>query len=196
MIELDSFPIAVGYYDGEQSLTQDELSAAIEAMLFAHGDPLAAVEIAAALSISEARVQQMLKQMVERYGSDDRGITLTEVAGGWQLVTKPNYLPYLRGILTPNNTRYKLSTAALETLAIIAYRQPITRAEIEAIRGVKVEKAINTLLTLDLACEAGRRDGIGRPILYATTQRFLLHFGLKSLDELPRNETFAAHQSI
>ncbi|MGE5652647.1 MAG: SMC-Scp complex subunit ScpB, partial [Bacillota bacterium] len=157
--------------------------------LFAHGDPLPIAEVAAALTVSEALISQVVVEMVGAYAADDRGITLTEVAGGWQLVTKPSYLPYLRSVLTPNNTRYKLSSAALETLAIVAYRQPITRAEIEAIRGVKAEKAINTLLALDLVYEAGRREGVGRPILYATTERFLLHFGLRSLDDLPKDHS-------
>lgn len=185
---MDKFPLDLGYYEGEQTMTRDELKAAIEAMLFAHGDPLTLGEMVAALTIGEGLGEQLLKEMTERYADEDRGITLTEVAGGWQLVTKPTYLPFLRHILTPSNTRYKLSSASLETLAIVAYRQPITRTEIESIRGVKAEKAITTLLALDLIVETGRREGVGRPILYATTDRFLLHFGLKSLADLPKND--------
>lgn len=185
---MDKLPVDLGYYDDTPSLTREELGAAIEAMLFAHGDPLAVAEMAEALAISEAMTSQLLGEMVAGYAVEQRGITLTEVAGGWQLVTKPSYLPFLRRILAPSNTRYKLSTAALETLAIVAYRQPITRGEIETIRGVKAEKAINTLVALDLVCEAGRREGVGRPILYTTTERFLLHFGLRSLQDLPKND--------
>ncbi len=188
---MEKLPLDLGFYeDNAQPLAQDELRAAIEAMLFAHGDPLTIAEIAEALIISHALASRLIAEMVERYAVTERGITLTEIAGGWQLVTKPTYLPYLRRILEPSNTRYKLSTAALETLAIVAYRQPITRAEIEGIRGVKAEKALNTLVALDLVYEAGRREGVGRPILYGTTDRFLLHFGLKSLHDLPQNERF------
>lgn len=185
---MDKLPVDLGYYEGTEGLTRDQLCAAIEAMLFAYGDPLSSAEIAAALEIDGSLARLLLDEMNRRYQAEDSGLTLTEVAGGWQLVTKPAYLPYLRRILTPSNTRYKLSTAALETLAIIAYRQPITRAEMEAIRGVKAERAISTLLALDLILEAGRREGVGRPILYVTSDRFLLHFGLKSLAELPRND--------
>jgi segregation and condensation protein B len=162
-----------------------EKKAIIEALLFASGEEgLSHKQIAAALEISEEEVSELIKQMKQAYEQEERGIMLVEMAGTLQLVTKKAYAPYLQK-LVESPTTSSLSQAALETLAIIAYRQPITRAEIEEIRGVKSDKPLQTLLAKALIKEIGRAEGTGRPILYGTTKEFLDYFGLKTLDELP-----------
>ncbi|GMB07800.1 segregation and condensation protein B [Thermolongibacillus altinsuensis] len=162
-----------------------EKKAIIEALLFASGEEgLSHKQIAAALEISEEEVSELIEQLKQAYEQEERGIMLVEMAGTLQLVTKKEYAPYLQK-LVESPTTSSLSQAALETLAIIAYRQPITRAEIEEIRGVKSDKPLQTLLAKALIKEVGRAEGTGRPILYGTTKEFLDYFGLKTLDELP-----------
>ena len=119
----------------------------------------------------------------EDYQSKNRGICIRRVAGGYQLVTKPDFDNLIRQLVSQQEL--KLSSAAMETLAIIAFKQPVTRSEIEAIRGVKVDGVVNTLLDVGLICEAGRKDSIGKPILYGTTELFLTTFGFYSLEDLP-----------
>ena len=121
--------------------------------------------------------------MEEDYQSKNRGICIRRVAGGYQLVTKPDFDNLIRQLVSQQEL--KLSSAAMETLAIIAFKQPVTRSEIEAIRGVKVDGVVNTLLDVGLICEAGRKDSIGKPILYGTTELFLTTFGFYSLEDLP-----------
>lgn len=160
-----------------------ELMGQIEALLFAAGDPVPAKKIGEILGIAEEEVWRLVAQMQTQLRQPERGLVIMDVAGGLQLGTKPAFKAIIERLgRTPPAT---LSQAALETLAIIAFRQPVTKAEIEHLRGVKVDSAINTLLERNLIKELGRKDAIGRPILYGTTEYFLRAFGLKSLQELP-----------
>jgi len=162
------------------------MSAALESLLFAAGDEgLTIKQIAGSLEITEKEVSHLIAELHSSYESDDnRGITLAILAGTYQLVTKRKYSNILQK-LVENSQTSSISQAALETMAIIAYKQPITRLEIEEIRGVKAERPIRTLLSKGLIKEVGRKEGIGRPILYGTTKEFLDYFGLMNLHELP-----------
>lgn len=162
----------------------DRLLGALEALLFAAGEPLTVGEIAGLLQVEKAQVWNLLGTLREQYSAENRGLMLREVDGGFQLVTKPDFYQLLMALC--QSREVKLTNAALETLAIIAFKQPVTRAEIEAIRGVKVDGVLNKLLELELINEAGRKKSLGNPILYATTGKFLTVFGLASLDDLPR----------
>jgi segregation and condensation protein B len=157
--------------------------ALLEAVLFAAPEPIPLERLAEVLEMPLWECKQVLSRYADALQGLDRGIRLRQVAGGWQLVTKPELLDAVARLA--GQRKYKLSRPTIETLAIIAYRQPITRAEIEDIRGVKVEKALATLLEKDLIREVGRKDTVGRPILYGTTDLFLEYFGLNSLDDLP-----------
>src|SRR5690554_6108128 len=157
----------------------------IEALVFASSEPVRLREIAEILGIHEYTVRDLLDDLMSEYSQNQRGIQITQVAGGYQFATNPAYADFIKKMKkTPRPS--PLSQAALETLAIIAYKQPITRAEIEALRGVRVESSLATLIEKGLIQEAGRKDAPGRPILYTTTGRFLLYFGLNSLDALPK----------
>ena len=162
-----------------------EWKAIVEALLFAAGDEgLSIKQIAVVLEIQEQAAEEILSDLQLDYKQDDRGIELVEVAGAYQLTTKRKYATYLKRLVeTPSSST--LSQAALETLAIIAYRQPITRTEIEEVRGVKTDRPLQTLVSKALIKEVGRSDGSGRAILYGTTKGFLEYFGLKTIEELP-----------
>lgn len=155
----------------------------IEALLFASGGPLPLAKIAQVLEIEVDNVQLLLAQLNDDMADSNRGLTIVEVAGGYQLCTKPELSEIIERLANVRET--KLSTAAMETVAVIAFKQPITKQEIEAIRGVKVDKPLATLIDRGLVKELGRKETIGRPILYGTTEDFLQCFGLKSLAELP-----------
>ncbi|MDP4162506.1 MAG: SMC-Scp complex subunit ScpB [Bacillota bacterium] len=158
----------------------------LESLLFAAGDEgLTLKQISEALEIEISIVESILEELKQEMDNDlNRGIIIVQLAGTYQLATKKENAPYLKKLVdSPGNTT--LSQAALETLAIIAYRQPITRAEIEEIRGVKTERPLHTLMSKAMIKEAGRAEGTGRAYLYGTTKEFLDYFGLKSLDELP-----------
>jgi len=157
----------------------------VEAMLFAAGSPLSVAELAAAGGLDPALVAQVVEHLVQEFGASGRGVALEQLGGGYQLLTRPEYAPVLEK-LGKTRTPPVLSRAALETLAIVAYRQPVTRAEIDAIRGVRSDATIATLVERGLICEEGRKPVVGRPLLYATTRGFLEQFGLGSLDGLPR----------
>ncbi|MGE5482190.1 MAG: SMC-Scp complex subunit ScpB [Bacteroidota bacterium] len=157
---------------------------ALEALLFATDQPLSLERLAYILDVPAEAVQAELEQWWEDRAARPHGVELQEVAGGYRLTTAPQYRELVAKVhVIPD--RSGLSRAALETLAIIAYRQPISRPEIDQIRGVRSESAINSLLERGLIEEAGRADTIGHPILYRTTRRFLLEFGLRSLADLP-----------
>ena len=155
----------------------------LEALLFAAGEPLGVPQLADLLGLNKPQTWELLGLLQEEYNTDKRGIELREVAEGWQLCTKACHHEAI--LQLANTQELKLSNASMETLAIIAYRQPVTRAEMEAIRGVKVDGVVNTLLEWELIAEAGRKETAGRPILYKTTKRFLEVFGLKTLKDLP-----------
>ena len=158
----------------------------VESLLFVAGeDGLTAAQLAQAAETDGEAVGRALALLRELYESDGRGIMLAELAGTFRLVTKPEHADAVRRLLE-NPTSQSLTQASLEVLAIIAYRQPITRVEIEEIRGVKSERPVQTLITRGLIRETGRAEGTGRAILYGTTDAFLDHFGLAALDELPK----------
>jgi segregation and condensation protein B len=168
----------------EQNTKTPGLFAIIEAILFAAAEPVSVDTLAKTLQVSEAAVTDVLVELRgEMDGNSRRGVTLREVAGGWQMATKSELYEYVAMAQRRRNIR--LSRPTLETLAIVAYRQPITRMEIEALRGVKVEKVLATLLEQNLIAEVGRKEALGRPILYGTTQEFLVRFGLNGLGDLP-----------
>lgn len=175
----------------------------IEALVFASPKPLTAKEIAAALraaangsedqdalafgKVKEAAILAILEELKIGYISGERAFQLVEKASGWQIVSHPDYGLWVRQ-LYPESKPARLSGPALETLAIIAYRQPITKADIEAVRGVSVDGMVQMLLERSLVRIAGRAELPGRPLLYETTQYFMEHFGLRSLDELPNSD--------
>lgn len=162
-----------------------EWNSIVEALLFASGDEgLSLKQLTMVLELEEQEVVGIMTELVENYKQKDRGIELVEVAGHYQLTTKKEHAIYLKKLVESPGSG-SLSQAALETLAIVAYKQPITRAEIEEIRGVKTERPIQTLVSKILIKEVGRAEGTGRAILYGTTKEFLEYFGLKSTEELP-----------
>ncbi|MEH7107399.1 SMC-Scp complex subunit ScpB [Bacillus sp. JJ1764] len=158
----------------------------LESLLFAAGDEgLSLKQIAEVMEIDEFKANEVVDELNRQYETDsNRGIMIVQLAGSYQLATKKVNANYLKKLVdSPNTTT--LSQAALETLAIIAYKQPITRTEIEEIRGVKTERPINTLMAKALIKEVGRAEGTGRAYLYGTSKEFLDYFGLKNLNELP-----------
>ncbi|MZP28177.1 SMC-Scp complex subunit ScpB [Heliobacterium undosum] len=162
------------------------MSRVIEALLFVSSDPLSIETIAEATGFAAEEVRELLAGLKAEYDGQERGWQLEEVAGGFRLSTRAEFAPYIERLLrTPQQG---LSNAALETLSIIAYHQPVTRAEIEQIRGVKADRSLATLLGKGLIQEVGRKEALGRPILYGTTDSFLRHFGLRSLADLPKLE--------
>ncbi|MDQ0339179.1 segregation and condensation protein B [Caldalkalibacillus uzonensis] len=166
-------------------MDRKQLLSVIEGLLFVAGDEgLEAKQIADVLEIRKEAVPQLIEEMKKQFKQQNRGIQVIEIAGSYQLTTRPEHAPYFEK-LAYSPSHATLSQAALETLAIIAYKQPVTRAEVEEVRGVKSEKAINTLLNKSLIREVGRKEGTGRAILYGTTKEFLDYFGLNSLDDLP-----------
>lgn len=163
----------------------DKMKAIVEGLLFIVGDEgIDSKQIADVLQISEIVAVELIENLKADYKKKSRGIDLVEVAGVYQLTTKREHAEYFKR-LVESPTTSTLSQAALETLAIIAYKQPITRAEIEEIRGVKTERPLSTLMSKSLIKEVGRAEGTGRAYLYGTTKDFLEYFGLKTLDELP-----------
>jgi len=173
----------------------------VEAILFASQKPVSAKElsnflkgaaeaakedpsIACFAKVKAPQLQDAIEQLEKEFAETGRSFEIRESAAGWQLVTKADFAPWLRQLF-PENRQARLSAPAMETLAIIAYRQPITRADIEAVRGVAVDGVMQTLLDRNLVRIAGRADIAGRPLLYETTQFFMEHFGLKNLDDLP-----------
>lgn len=160
----------------------------VEAVLFASDEPLTALEIARAdETLDEDRVEAALEALRVAYDDSGRAFELREVAGGVQIATRPEFAPYLERFDTVAKPT-RLSGPALEALAIVAYRQPISRIEIEYVRGVNSSGVIRTLLDRELIHVAGRGEGVGRPVLYGTTRRFMEHFGFASLEDLPRPE--------
>lgn len=158
--------------------------AAIEAILFAMGNSVEAGKLAEALEITREEVCQLVRNMMKRYEREDRGIRIMELENSFQLCTKPELYDYLIRI-AKQPKRYVLTDVVLETLSIIAYKQPVTKVEIEKIRGVSCDHAVNKLLEYGLVCELGRLDAPGRPLLFGTTEEFLRSFGVQSVDELP-----------
>ncbi len=161
-----------------------KIEAAIEAILFAMGETVTAEQIAAALEHDVDTVRKIIHHLMDKYDAEDRGIRIIELEDAYQLCTKNEYYEVLSKIVNLPK-KHVLTDVQLETLSIIAYKQPITRAEIEAIRGVSCVHAINKLVEYHLIEEVGRLEALGRPILFGTTEDFLRSFGVKSTDELP-----------
>ncbi len=166
-------------------------SSALEAVLFMAAEPLPPAELADILGVTPGELEELILQLEAAYAG--RGIQVTRLAGGYQVATRPEYGPYVAKLHKPE--RFRLSRAALETLAIVAYKQPATRPEIEAIRGVNSDSVLDTLSQYELVCEAGRKETPGRPLLYRTTSNFLGHFGLDSVADLPRLDAVAVDES-
>lgn len=160
------------------------LLGALECLLLMADRPLALGELSDLLGIAAPAVRQLLERLQECYA----GMTVVEVAGGYEMATRPEYAEIVARLHTPPKLR--LSPAAMETLAIVAYRQPVTRPEVEGLRGVNSDRVIATLLEHGFICERGQRETPGRPTLYGTTDKFLKHFGLPALDALPDLSTF------
>lgn len=161
-----------------------EIRQAIEALLFSASEPLKLKEIAAIVECGEATAKEILEDLIDFYG--DRGFHLTEIAGGYQFVTDETAYPYLERLYQPKV--HRLSKASLETLAIVAYCQPVTRGEIENIRGVNADAIVASLFEKGLLKEMGRKDTPGKPVLYGTSDKFLELLGLNSLGDLPQIE--------
>ncbi len=166
-----------------------ELKAIIEALLFISGDSLSVREIARVIGQDEETTKRLIKLTADSYNEEGRGLMIIEINGAYQFATRPEFYPYIEQLVKPHS-RQGLSQAALEALAVIAYRQPVTKSEVESIRGVKCDTCIARLVEKDLIEEGGRMDGPGRPILYRTTENFLRLFGLRSLGDLPPVEMF------
>lgn len=168
----------------------NELVAAVEAVLFAAAEPVHPKEIAAAFEgASESEVAAAIDALRERYSEGHGGLTVEQVAGAYRLATKPEVGGIVRQFFRQRN-RTRLSPAGLETLAIIAYRQPITVPEIQAVRGVDPSGALKSLLEKSMVRILGRKKVVGNPLLYGTTKQFLVHFGLNRLEDLPSIEEF------
>ena len=163
-------------------MTLAEAKIIIEALIFAAEKPLSAAEISEIVELDMGAVESLVEEIRQQYAQG--ALLIRSVAGGYQVVTKPELAPWVEKLGRPL-IHTPLSVASTETLAIIAYEQPVTRAEIEQIRGVRSDSAVNNLLERELICEVGRKAGPGRPILYGVTEKFFLHFGIRSLDELP-----------
>lgn len=156
----------------------------IEAVLFAMGNPVSLKELSELLCLTEKELKGILEEMALEYENSSRGLYLAIFNNKVQLSTKPEYGDYVKRLVKPES-RQNLSQAALETLSIVAYKQPITKVEIDELRGVRSDRAIATLIEKDLIRENGRKETTGRPILYCTTEDFLKYFGFKNIDELP-----------
>ena len=162
----------------------NELYHKIECLLFVAGEPVPVAELARALHLDEPAVRQLLSEMEASYRAEGRGIQLLSTEESAQLVSNRDFAPVVEELLQPEK-RMGVSQSILETLAIIAYRQPVTRADIEAVRGVRCEYALSQLQRMGLVTQMGRKDVVGRPMLYGTTDAFLHRFGLHGLSELP-----------
>ena len=167
-----------------EMINEDELCAACEAILFSMGDAVVAVHIAQALEVSIETIENILTKLMDKYNNADRGIMLTMIDGAYQLCTKKEMYDYLIKIAHVPKPKV-ITEVMLETLSIIAYKQPVTRLEVERIRGVNSDHTINKLVEYNLICEVGRKDAPGRRILFATTEEFLRSFGIESTEELP-----------
>jgi segregation and condensation protein B len=173
-------------------MTNEERKAALEAIIYAADEPATTEQLAKALGEEKLVVQASLDELVASYGSEERGIEIRAVAGGYKLYTKPQQHDVVRRFIKSLRPPLRLTMPALETLAVIAYKQPVTSPEISEIRGVNTSGVISTLLDKRLITTAGRKEVIGRPILYKTSKEFLMRFGLSDLEELPSLKEFEA----
>lgn len=170
-----------------QMASNKTIKSAIESMMFVWGEPLDIKEIAEIFNMDKKEIYNLCKELQEEYEQEGRGIVIREVNRSFQFTTRRENLGYIERLCTP--VRHKrLSQSALEVLAIVAYKQPVTKGEIEAVRGIRCDRVIEGLVKKKLVAEVGRSDAVGRPILYGTTDEFLKQFGFASLKELPAIE--------
>ncbi len=173
-------------------MTENNIKYAIEALMFSSDKPLTLEQFKNALDIqSREEISSAIKDLQQEYENFNRGMRIVEIAGGFQMVASVNFSSFLRKLYKDKKIE-RLSKPALETLAIIAYKQPITKMEIESLRGVNIDGVMDSLIDKDLIRISGRKKTAGRPFVYGTTKRFLEYFGLKSLDELPKMEKFSS----
>lgn len=170
--------------DSVEKKTEKELLGAVEAILFAMGESVSLSKIASAIGKDETEAKRLLEELKKQYQKKERGIQLIELEDSYQLCTKPELYDYLIQV-AKQPKKHVLTDVLLETLAIVAYKQPLTKIEIEKIRGVKSDHAVNKLVEYDLVCEVGRLDAPGKPLLFGTTEEFLRRFGVQSVEELP-----------
>lgn len=168
----------------QENVSEGSLKGRIEAILFVAGEAVSLKDLSNSLKISEKALKKELDEISSEYDYEQRGFMLKRFGDKVQLATRPLYAGDIVRLLQPVQQQ-SLSQAAMETLAVVAYKQPVTRAEVEQIRGVKCDYSLQSLMIKGMIQEAGRKDTIGRPILYATTDFFLSHFGISSLDDLP-----------
>jgi segregation and condensation protein B len=174
----------------DESLRNGKLKSAVECMLFVSTEPLSVAQMASTADVEESAIEEAVHELILDRGQS--GLQISHIAGGYQMCTRPEFSEVCQKILVPQNQ--KLSRPALETLAVVAYRQPVTQPEIEAIRGVSVDGVMKTLLNRGLVKECGRKQTAGRPILYGTTPKFLEHLGLDDLADLPEADTLAVEK--
>lgn len=163
------------------------IKSAIESMMFVWGEPLDIKEIAEIFNVDKKKIYDLCKELQEEYEQEGRGIVIREVNKSFQFVTRSENLGYIERLCTPVKHK-KLSQSALEVLALVAYKQPVTKGEIEAVRGIRCDRVIEGLTKKNLIAEVGRSTSVGRPVLYGTTDEFLRQFGFETLKELPAIE--------
>jgi len=166
-------------------MENDVLAGIVEAILFVAGEPMPIDDLAHALNLTAIEMTALIDELRAQCECSHRGLRINRHGNTVQISVKPQYAPYVERVLQPAQ-KQSLSQAALETLSIIAYRQPVTKAEIEMIRGVKCDYSVQSLTNKGLIGTVGRREAVGRPILYGTTEMFLQHFGIESMEDLPR----------
>jgi segregation and condensation protein B len=174
---------------GERSISDAELKSITEALIFVADEPINPKMIADVVKVDRDAVERVISELVSEYEDGKSGLQLREIAGGYQIATRPEFHEHVRAYLKSKPSA-KLSLASLETIAVIAYRQPVTVPEILEIRGVQSPSAIKTLLDKRLIVAKGRKETVGRPMMYGTSKEFLIQFGLKDLSELPSIEDF------
>jgi len=183
-VEAEEAPI-----EGRREISETELRSITEALIFVAEEPISAKFIADVIDVKREAVEKAIENLAQEYESRNGGLQFREIAGGWQIATRPEHHEYIRAYLRSKPSA-KLSLASLETLAVIAYKQPVTVPEILEIRGVQSPSAIKTLLDKRLIIAKGRKETVGRPMMYGTSKEFLIQFGLKDLSELPSIEDF------
>ena len=175
--------------------SKKSMKSAFESMMFVWGEPLDVKAAADVFDITKQEAYDLFKELQAEYEQEGRGIVIREINKTFQFVTREENADYIERLCTPVKAR-RLSQSALEVLAIVAYKQPVTKGEIEAIRGIKCDRVMEGLMKKDLVCEKGRSEAVGRPILYGTTDTFLKNFGFSSLKELPPIDDVAGVMAV
>ncbi|ATD55167.1 SMC-Scp complex subunit ScpB [Clostridium chauvoei] len=182
--------IEINQFEFQGASKKNRIKSSIESLLFVSGEPLNLKTLSSNVEVAPKVLEKILDEMMDEYEEESRGIKLISINGEYQLVTKAQNSEFVQRLLKKNK-RQSLSQASLESLAIIAYKQPITRVDIDEIRGVKSESAIQRLIEKELIKEVGRLEVPGRPILFGTTEEFLRQFGLKALNDLPSLDLYS-----